>query len=155
MTIIYKYDAKTGHIEGQTSGEWEEGNPALSLPNQVVVNDLIPAVVTTTFYDGTFKTENYQVNSGWSFILDEKGNPTKNNDGDYIIAPIPLTIPSVDKSDYILKGLIKAGFLDVSEIDHGTLNQTNWALNASGAPIIENTNLVALPVRTATVSKTG
>lgn len=147
--ICYDYNSD-GFITGTNRSDWPDDHPDLRLQNRLVLKSAIPATMTITHSDG--KTETIAANvmgGGWAFVLDEKGNPTQDGDGNYILTPPEQHIPDPDINTHIFVGLVKSGSIDVANVKPGLLNEINWSLDKAGFPPVENTQVAPLPERTA------
>lgn len=152
--VIYQYDS-TGHIFSRTTRDLPENAQERTANKQIVYDEMVPVVVTTTLFDGKKIVQNFLLESGWSLSLDANGNPKLDESGNYAIIPPQFISPRPDHSTYIFSGMVNRGDIDVAAVDQDTINSINWALNSVNMPILKGTSLVAMPIRTAVIAPKG
>lgn len=153
MTIKYEFD-DAGYILAtvRDPGKSLGGNPDIVNPGTLVTENALEAVMTTEHYDGIIKDEDAIIHGGgWSFVL-ENGVPKKDGDK-YLLVPPSYYIPPANENDYIFAAMVKAGFIEPSNVSPAIINRINWSLNSTGSPILEKTELVATPIRSCTTKQ--
>lgn len=145
---VYQFDS-TGFIGSIVRGNWPDDHPFLQTANFVVTTADIPATLTVTLHDGTVQTQNTVVQGGWSFVLDGNGKPTVDAQGNYVVTPPPHYVPPPDLLTHVFAGMVKAGFIDPTQVAPDLLNTVNWSLDSAKLPPVQGTALVAAPVKTA------
>ncbi len=147
--VVHIYNQTSGHIDAKNWGDKADNDPLLHLPNVVVTTDHIPAVLTTTYSDRPSITENVIVDAAWSFVLDTKGKPSLDAQGNYLVSPPPFSISLPGSHDYAVLGHLKAGNLKTTDIDPEHIIALNRSFAAVGLPVIAKTALVPNPVKSA------
>lgn len=150
--VVHFYNQVTGYIDAKSWGDKTDTDPLLQLPNVVVTSNHIPAVLTTAHADRQNTTENTTVDAAWLFVLDNKGKPSIDANGNYLVMPPPFSVSLPGSYDYALLGHLKAGHLNISDIHPDHIIMLNRSFAAAGLPRIPSTTLVPNPIKTATTN---
>lgn len=145
--FCYQYLKSTGNIVACTNGSKTDRPDYANMP----IEKLFQARVTFKFFDGTIQEQDAIVTSGWSFVTDADGIPTKDENDQYRIIPEADYAPPPDIGSYIFVGMVTAGFLSVDNIDSEIINFINRSLDSVGKPIIPGTVLIPPPKKTAVI----
>ncbi|OWK36880.1 hypothetical protein [Fimbriiglobus ruber] len=144
---LYTFDS-TGHIGGRSGSVIGSAVPADGIlsGNTLTVSQMIPATVTVTQPDGSTSSYGAVVDSGWSFVLDGTGAPTRDAAGNLVVVPPAYDPGRPSVAIYNLVSAVKSGVLDPkTDIDQDTINDVNRSLSAAGLPILPGTTLVPAP----------
>lgn len=147
--VIYTFDPSTGFIGSTVSGSWHKDHEVFMRPHTIVADGHIPAVHTIVDSYGETREFNCNVPSGWTLLLNEKGDPQVDENGSLLLSPPPHHVPDPDIMTYIFLAQTRSGHIDPKEVHRDVITDVNHRLAKIGQSIIPGTELLPHPQHSA------